>query len=207
MLVAAGACAVCRNLYGFYVRLIKPNAAASNEYGGLVRWCTQHFSNYVFLNLDIKISDKFPTGGSMANKEIVVYQADGILITSARAEFGTRMYSMANVTSVSFTKIKSNQTFPMLFIIVGAVLIMMFGFVWILSASTGGSSQSSLFVCGVVGGVAGIGIGAWMWQQNKPKYAVRIESSDGTANALVSQHREEILTIVKAMKQAIVERG
>jgi hypothetical protein len=116
-------------------------------------------------------------------------------ITTTRAIISGKTYTMSHVTSVQAAKIPKSQTWPVITILAGGALLL------------GGLTDTSAY-----GGCLGFGIlllviGIGWAVSNKDKYAVRIGSSSGETDALVSVNQKAIQKVVDALQEAIVERG
>ena len=128
-------------------------------------------------------------------EEKIYLESGGATITSTRAIISGKTYTMSHITSVQAAKIPSSQMWPGLLVIGGFVLL------------AGGFLDTSAYGgCLATGGILVV-VGVIWAAYNKDKYAVRIGSSSGETDALVSTDQKRIQKIVSALQQAITERG
>lgn len=118
---------------------------------------------------------------------------NGVRITSTRAVIGAKTYSMANISSVELAVIPPSTGALYVLIIAGVLLalcVFVDGMRWL--ALLGGF----LLLLGIA-----------LLRMAKPSYAVKIESSSGSANVITSQNKSYIEGIVTAMNEAFIKRG
>lgn len=128
-----------------------------------------------------------PTG------EEIYFQDDIVTITRARAILGAKTFAMANITSVTMGKIEASITPVLILILIGIVV----GICVATQNTIVGAVLGALFVA------AGIAVAV----TSKASYVVKLGSSSGEQDALVSPQREYIEKIVAALNQAIIGRG
>ncbi len=112
-----------------------------------------------------------------------------VKITSSRAIFPNKTYSMANVTSVQLGEIKKSAFWP--------VILMLSGGAGLLIGGGGGIVWALIF----------IGAGIAIIYANPTQYAVRIGSASGESEAYISGEKDSINQIVLAINNVIVQRG
>jgi hypothetical protein len=103
---------------------------------------------------------------------------------------------MANITSVSIGRVPANRTPGVLLALVGLVVV---AGCW--DAAADGEPT------GVILGAIALSAGVALALLVKDKYVVRIGSASGETDALVSEDRDYIETIVDATNEAIIGRG
>lgn len=130
----------------------------------------------------------------MASSEVVYYSEGNVQISNARVVLGRTTYAMANITSVAIAEQPANKTPGIVLLVVGALIALC-------------SLSSRSAIMGMVFGLALLGVGVVLLVNAKPQYVVRLGSSSGETNGLVSPNRDYILTVVKAINEAIVKRG
>ena len=131
----------------------------------------------------------------MTTEETVIYQEGNIKITNARAVFGDKTYSMANITSVEKGAASDNSgCFVVIFLFLGIGLI---------STSFSDGFDFGYLVTGLVFG----GIAIYMALSRKSGYVVKFGSSSGEIKAYTSSSEEEIKKIVAAINAAIIQKG
>jgi len=127
-------------------------------------------------------------------KEVMFYSDDrGVRITNARAIIGSTTYAMANITSVALGTLPAKRA--------GAVWLISIGVITIIV----GLVAQAWFID--ILGLALLGLGIWLAIIAKPRYYVRLGSSSGEVQALVSTEQKYIQSIVNAMNEAFVKRG
>ena len=132
--------------------------------------------------------------------ETVYYSDDNVSITNTRAVFSGKTYALANVTSVEMAiKPPEGQGYASVFLLGGGAAIM-YG----LSGIGSMPVQNILVLIFIGGCVALLSIGTL---RAKPSYIVKVSSSSGEANALISPNKQYIQEVVKAVNDAIVKRG
>jgi hypothetical protein len=124
------------------------------------------------------------------------YYSDGsVIVTSARAVISNKTYAMQHITSVSAARIPPKTGVPALLTIGGGFMLLM--------ALVTEQWRGSCITFGAILLVFGIA----MLALAKNRYSVRIASSSGETDALVSRDKGYIQRIVDAISQAIIERG
>ncbi len=117
----------------------------------------------------------------------------GIRVTSSRVIIGNTTYSLANITSVSRTINNPSRVGPFVFIVTGVL---------ILVASLSGES----FGLSIIGAILA-GLGTIAWRGLRPTYHLRIRSASGDSIALTSENKDRIDQVVRAINEAIIQRG
>ena len=117
----------------------------------------------------------------------------GVRVTSARIIIGQTTYAMLNITSVMRAEEHPSRLGPVLFLIVGAMLLV---------AGITGPEYGLLMFSAFM-----LGIGAFWWKVQKSKYHLRISSASGEANAVTDFDKARIDAIVQAVNEAIIGRG
>lgn len=118
-------------------------------------------------------------------EEKVFLDEKGVKVTNARFVTFGRTQALSGITSVSTLEKKPSRLFPIILIIVGALLI----------------AGSPLF--GII--LMALGI-LWLYLQKKT-YIVQLESASGVSDALESKDSDFIFRVVDALNAAIVARG
>lgn len=144
------------------------------------------------------------------SNEKVLFQDKQIKITNTRAIFGNRSFVMGHIASVSIGKLPKNKTLPVIFWSVAVILlgfsclIVPLGFMELLGFVEG-LGNKVLFWGIVMGFIAilFIGIGIVIVKSTRPTYAVRVGSSSGEADVLVSKDIEYLDNVVEAINEAI----
>ncbi len=143
---------------------------------------------------------------SLIKSEKIFIEDGKILISSTRAQFGSVVYAIANITSVAVHSRPPSLELPAAIFITGAIISAVLWFIfppllspsssvlWILLCS------GMIFLSGVVGAVLAMRAG-------KPSYILTISSSSGEINAYSSKDLRVVQEIAKAINLAIVERG
>lgn len=144
---------------------------------------------------------------SKLTKSEKVFLKDGvILISSARAQFGNAVFSIANITSVSVYSRPPSLEFAAAIFITGAMISAIIWFVFppITSSSTSVLGllfcSGAIFLGGIIGAVAS-------FRRSKPSYILKIRTSSGEINGYISKDPEYVQGLAEAINQAIVERG
>ncbi len=121
--------------------------------------------------------------------ETTILQEAGVTISNARAVFPTKTYAMAQISSVSMAKTKTN----------GGLVVL-----GVLFALGGLAFIGNQIVVALIGILIGAGL---LYLALRPKYAVLISSSSGEGHALVSGDRALIERVVTAINDAMIHRG
>jgi Family of unknown function (DUF6232)/GYF domain 2 len=143
---------------------------------------------------------RLPAG--FARREEETFFDDGhITITKTRFAVGTQFYAIAGITSVRQGLKEPSKAGEVLVIIVGAMVILCSA-----GAFKGeGSWIGQVLCCGV--GLFLVGGGIWSSFQKKPTYLVIISTAGGEVQACGSEDRGYSLTLIEALRQAIMARG
>jgi hypothetical protein len=133
------------------------------------------------------------------NMSETTYYSDGeFQVTNARAVLRGKTYAMANITSVAVGAKEKSRWW--------IVLISLGVFLGLFLVAQSFVNWSILLP---VVGLPALGLGIFLAVSLPRKYiyTVRIGSASGETDALASTNKEHIEKIVKAMNQAIIERG
>lgn len=123
---------------------------------------------------------------TIMEQEKVFHQDNLVTVTQSRFISGGKAYAMRNISSVATHKIEKSRTSPVLFIIIGVVLLF-----------------AEIYAVAIIL----IGIGALWLYGIKDEYSVRIQSNSGEADGLVSTEREYVEKVVEAINKAMIFRG
>ncbi|MDA7865694.1 DUF6232 family protein [Akkermansiaceae bacterium] len=121
-------------------------------------------------------------------EELVFFDSGDVLVTNPRFIVFGQTYAMSNVTSVGTRILKPDRTWPIIFLIIGLLLL-----IW------GGRA----FWLGPVFGAIGVS----RLIRNKTNYSVVLNTSAGENQALTSKSKEFIEEVVSALNNSIVSRG
>jgi len=124
------------------------------------------------------------------------YNAGGVTITNTRAILGSKTYAMTNITSVSLTERAANRAPGIIIVLVG-----------LTSGICGLMLSPNVRIVGLIVGGLALALGIYLFISAKPTYAIQIGSASGENNVLSSKDKDRIVAIVKAMNQAIMDRG
>jgi hypothetical protein len=142
-----------------------------------------------------------PSKKTIVQEEVTYYQAKGIRVTNARAILGSKAYAMANITSVSAAKKSANRLTGIVIALIGLMMsTCVLGLV-----IAGGADAGGITVLGF--GVVLLLVGIALTAIPKDKYIVRLGSASGEVDALISEDREYIWSIINALNEAIIKRG
>jgi uncharacterized protein DUF6232 len=132
-----------------------------------------------------------------AEEAEVSYYSDqsGVRVTDKRVIIGNTTYSMANITSISTHVEKPSLIGPILFMLIGAVLLV---------AGIAEARQSGgMAVAGLITGVLG-----YFWYRGcKPVSHLRIASASGESTPLKSVNKDWIGGIARAINEAMIRRA
>jgi len=137
----------------------------------------------------------------MEQDEIVYYKEGGVSVTNTRVIVGTKVYAMANVSSVSATKKPTTVRKIGILIAIIALIAIVLVVMSSLVDSTG------INVGGIVIGVILLLVGVVFVVTAKDKYIVRIASNSGEVDILSSKNAVRIRGIFNAVNKAIIQRG
>jgi hypothetical protein len=121
------------------------------------------------------------------NKEVVFYQDQQVTVTQARFISQGKTYAMSNISSVSLYEIKRSRGLEVLMIIAGLSMLAVDG--------------ARMF------GLVTLMIAIALFFLLKNSYSVRIQSTSGEADGLISKDSEYVNKIVSAVNEAIIFRG
>lgn len=111
-----------------------------------------------------------------------------VVVTSARFIVPSQTFAMSGITSVKAFEEKPNRLWPILFLLIGALLL--FG------------GRDTVLI-GIL--LAGMGV-AWMALQ-KAIFHVLLTTASGEAKALSSHDGEWVNKVIAALNESIVHRG
>ena len=126
--------------------------------------------------------------------ETTYYKDEKVQITDIRAIFGSKTYSMSNVTSVSMYEMPAKRTTGIIIALVGLLISLC---LFSISDSIGGGIFGILILI----------VGICLIFGAKEKYVVKIGIASGEVDGLVSHDSNYVQKIVEAMNQAIIQRG
>ncbi len=121
--------------------------------------------------------------------ETTYFDNGKVTITSARVIVPTQTYAMSGITSVKFVEKKPQRLWPIGLLLAG----------FLLAKSIPGASIWH-FVMLIAPGLI------WLLIQ-RTMYSVQLSSSSGESKALTSKYGDFVKNVVKAINQAIVDRG
>lgn len=124
--------------------------------------------------------------------EKTFYSSGGIRITNKRAVFGSKTYSMANISSVNTTEDPPKRSGGIWTAISGIGILILgaiVGFVWL-----------------ILGGIVVLIIGILFAYLASGTYHVQLSSASGESHAFSSNKKDEILKIVQSLNDAIIDR-
>tara|TARA_R110001583_G_scaffold175656_1_gene330297 strand:+ start:169 stop:540 length:372 start_codon:yes stop_codon:yes gene_type:complete len=120
--------------------------------------------------------------------EKIFYQEPNILITNSRIVVNGKTYAMRNISSVGMSEN------PKLFLKIASTIMLIFG-------------MAGMYLKDYWMGTAALGIAIIILLNSRNEYAVVISSNSGDSNALSSNNKDYILSVVNAINEAIVYRG
>lgn len=118
-------------------------------------------------------------------QEKVFFQSDNVLISNTRMNLGGTTYATANVTSVSTLESKPGRKFEIILGLIGLVVL------------------TETFL----GGLILIALAVLIFKMKKSKFIVKLSSSANEKDALWSNDKNFIHTVVEAINEAIIFRG
>ena len=119
--------------------------------------------------------------------ERVFYQQGDILVTNTRLVIGARTFALRNLASVEMGIIEKKPSLLIGFILMLGLGLLIFG-----------SWGTKVF------GLGCLAIVVFYIKSMRPKFIVRIESNAGTIDAIASQDRSYIESVVVAINEAIM---
>ena len=128
--------------------------------------------------------------------EELIFEEDGILISTSRFATATHTFAMSGITSVSATEFQPSRKGPIISILIGlGLFIMMIMFHDFPPATP-------------VFGVGFVVIGGWLVSRRVPIYSVMLSNASGQA-VKVTSSKDKIFTsrVVAATNEAIIRRG
>jgi hypothetical protein len=136
-----------------------------------------------------------PRGKMNGSRETTILQEGLVKVTNLRTLIGTQTYSISEITSVNLTK-QARSYRPFWLVIAGILLIL-----W------ANLDETRQFVEFFGIGLLLVVIGSTLFIRAKPTYAVQIGSPTGELSILSSSNISFIQEIVKAINNAIAQRG
>jgi len=147
---------------------------------------------------------KMTTGQLISHVHTLYYHNNYVYpsvdITNIWADFGSKTFAIADITSVSMSEIPPNKLMG----IVGVELL--------VGGLLGGAIIALAFPSVVCDTIAGLVIllfvclGIWVTSTTKSKYVVKISTASGVSKAFTSTNRVYTKDIVVAINKAIKER-
>jgi len=126
-------------------------------------------------------------------ERVLFDRAAGVLVTTARAEFGATTYAVSQIVSVTMEKVKPDR---------GTAILL--AFLAFATAAFGVMLEAAVLVgLGAVLAAAGI---AWAVTR-KAKYVVRILTGGSTVDAFSTENGDIAAQVSVAIKNAITGRG
>lgn len=130
----------------------------------------------------------------MAEEVSFYSDQSGVRVTDKRVILGSTTYSLANITSVSTTVERPGLTGPILFIVIGLL---------VLIGGLGGRGNAGIVVFGAL--IAALGV---IWYRGcRPVWHLRIASASGESTPLKSRNQQWISGIAQAINEAIIHRA
>ena len=123
--------------------------------------------------------------------EKVFLDENSVKVTNSRFVVPSQTYAMSGITSVKAVIVTPKRTVEIVLFLLGLIMVIF----------SGGNFGS------VFGGVLFMAGGVVLWILRKAKHIVKLSTSSGEAEALGSTDGNFILKVVKAVNDAIVERG
>jgi Family of unknown function (DUF6232) len=116
------------------------------------------------------------------------FSSDNVYVSLTRFVVNGKTYAMSGITSVNATTILPSRFWPVVLGIIG-----------VFALFAGGSGLGVGLFC--------IALAACLWLTQRPEYIVLLSAASGEAQALRSQDREYVASIVQALNDCIVARG
>lgn len=135
-------------------------------------------------------------------KERVFYRGDSAFISTDRVTLNGTLYSVPNMTSVGVRKIPPHTCLPVLFILAGIFITIMFV---LMMAATGKYESANFIPVGF--GLLLLGLGINAVRIAKPLYVVRIGMASGEVDGLRTFDQQFAFIISEAISQAIVSHS
>jgi Na+/H+ antiporter NhaB len=128
-------------------------------------------------------------------EEIIFYDCDGIQVTSTRCILRGRTYPIANISSVAGVKIKANRKSQW-------YLLVLYCFIALI---IGAALQNTTVTA--ISFLVAVGLGIFGIISKKVKYAVRINTAGQEKDGLIHEDESKIYAVLKAINEAIIQRG
>jgi len=141
------------------------------------------------------------------SEEATIYEKGDIKITNLRAIFGTKTYSISNITAVEMQKTPASTGCASLIAVVGAALVV-WQIITLVTTSryafkAGLTSPWTLIFIGAIMLIGGIA----MSRMEKPSYSLKITTASGEISATSSEDKELVKNVTDALNDAIVRKG
>ena len=132
--------------------------------------------------------------------ERILLQEGNIKITDMRVIVGSKTYPLADTTSVSLTVRHEKGLIPLILILMGAVI----GIIYVISSISpdGLINWVALMIGGIIA-LACFGLGLFIHIRSKPLYIINLENSSGGTDILQSYDQHQVRRIVDAVNKAI----
>jgi hypothetical protein len=122
-------------------------------------------------------------------EERIFFEQGSVKVTNARFIVDSRTYAMNGVTSVKSSVTPPSRGGPIIAIIVGVLML-----------AAPGVGVKLL-------GIAVVGVGIWIFSQQKATHAVFLSSASGEMQALADTDAAYIGGVVNALNEALIHRG
>jgi hypothetical protein len=132
------------------------------------------------------------------NQETIFYQDEtGLVVTPTRIMFGSKLFFLRNLSSIRIVEIESNKVYPSILMAIG-IIILLAAYPQVKTDFLNGATG--------IGIAAACLIGSFVWfKLQKSYFALKLGSSSGEVNLVISKNRPYLETIVAAINQAIPE--
>lgn len=131
-----------------------------------------------------------------SSPEIETYYSDeGVRVTNLGAVFASRIYGVAEMTSVSQATKAPDRLLSVVVSVAGVLIVII--------ALTDVFGDAQIGVTLVVGGLVLLGVGLLLLMTARTSYIVRLEIISGEVDALVSPDQERVQAIVNAIDKAL----
>lgn len=127
--------------------------------------------------------------------ESLIYEKNDIKITNLRAVFGSKTYSIANITSVETQRIEPSGC-----LVIGLILV---GIAFLLIGLVDFTEDWQFIIFGAML----LGLGFLVIKSQKPSFSVALTTASGEIKAYTSTEWESIKEIVEALNNAMIQKG
>lgn len=148
----------------------------------------------------------------MPSEEATIYEQGDIKITNLRAVFGSKTYSVSNISAVEEDVKVPSHAGALILCMIGGFGILLFIISLINSFSapsydaTMNTSRAINWVSLAVG-VVFIAVGVPMFRSGKNTYTIKVSTSSGEIKAFETRSAELSNGIVEALNTAIIQKG